>query len=415
MELAHSPSAFLANPLAFLQPTARLNASFLTAAKRYLDPIASAVSHEQIARQQHLRRKRKRGEAPDGDAGVLRLKKLHVEGFSADQVFQQTSKVVDAAVEEIELLLPQEDGPVAIGSDEASQADLDGQEIESASSLGEEGVDWEYDGEDVADEEGDLNGEEGHEDPASGEEDQLEDEEEHIFSDALSQYGQAATYRPDNGVDDEFFQLDTFNRQTGFLEQQDTRGEAADSDDEEIDWDADPFAATAGKAAKAVTGDESDDENGPTFGNVDLHAPEGLSDDEFQDGEMDGVDSMDNANNLMYKDFFAPPARKESKRKRRGRPNPHNFPPDAAQPNNEDMEDQVRATMSRVHRDLFEDDDSAESDGELTDLDSADPKSRQSTYQRRQAKIAEQIRKLEAANVARREWQLSGEASAGTK
>lgn len=68
--------------------------------------------------------------------------------------------------------------------------------------------------------------------------------------------------------------------------------------------------------------------------------------------------------------------------------------------------------MARVHRDLFEDNDDVESDGDLSDVDPSDPKSRRSTHERRQAKLAEEIRKLEAANVAKREWQLSGEARA---
>jgi U3 small nucleolar RNA-associated protein MPP10 len=71
--------------------------------------------------------------------------------------------------------------------------------------------------------------------------------------------------------------------------------------------------------------------------------------------------------------------------------------------------------MARVHRDLFEDDDDVESEGDLSDVDPSDPKSRRSTHERRQAKIAEEIRKLEAANVAKREWQLSGEARAADR
>ena len=79
------------------------------------------------------------------------------------------------------------------------------------------------------------------------------------------------------------------------------------------------------------------------------------------------------------------------------------------------MEDDIERTMSAVHRDLFEEDDDVESDGDLTDLDPSDPKSRRSTHERRQAKLAEDIRRLEAANVAKRQWQLSGEARANDR
>lgn len=46
----------------------------------------------------------------------------------------------------------------------------------------------------------------------------------------------------------------------------------------------------------------------------------------------------------------------------------------------------------------------------MSDVDPADPKSRRSTHEKRQAKIAREIQRLEAANVAKRDWQLMGEA-----
>lgn len=73
--------------------------------------------------------------------------------------------------------------------------------------------------------------------------------------------------------------------------------------------------------------------------------------------------------------------------------------------------------MSAVHRDLFddEDDENDEEGDEEEELDPSDPKSRRSTHERRQAKLREDIRKLEAANVAKRQWQLSGEARANDR
>lgn len=205
-------------------------------------------------------------------------------------------------------------------------------------------------------------------------------------------------------------------------EQRDNQGEAADSDEDEIDWEADPYSANASK--KAAAGDEdmadeddSDEEGGPTFGNVDLNAPEGESDDEeLQDGEMDAMDEGANANNIMYADFFAPPASKVGKnKKKRGRPNPHNFPSAEDPQNTKPDEDDIQNVISRVHGDLFSDEDDVGSEDDLSDADPGDPKSRRSTHERRQAKIAEQIRKLEAANVAKRGWQLSGEARASDR
>ncbi|KAF2677266.1 Mpp10 protein [Lentithecium fluviatile CBS 122367] len=421
-----APAALLTSPLAFLQPTTQLNASFLAAAKRFLDPVAAGVSQTQSQRQQELRRKRKRGAVYDGDISVLHLKKVHLQGFGVNQVFEQTRKIIAATTEEIELSLPQDkDGPLAIqpdNHDEASEDGMDGiGEDESSSDIGEEGVDWEYEGEDVLDDnDAELDGGEGLLDESSAEEDvEMEDGEGASFFDDASEDAVAEEYRPDpHGLNDGFFEIDQFNKITDFLEQQDNRGEAAGSGDEEIDWEGDPFATNGVKkpagAGDVDMGEEDSDEDGSTFGIVDLEALDS-DDDELEDGDMDDMGDT-NANNIMYADFFAPPAKKAGRnKKKRGRPNPHNFPSAADPQNNKPDEGDMEATMSRVHRDLFEDDDDAESDGDLTDLDPSDPKSRRSTHERRQAKIAEQIRKLEAANVAKRQWQLAGEARAADR
>ncbi|KAL6707887.1 U3 snoRNP protein [Coniothyrium glycines] len=413
---ASPTTSLLAHPLAFLQPTPQLNASFLAAAKQYLDPVAAGVSEAQSQRQQGLRKKRKRG-GYDDDVRVLHLKKVHLDGFGVNQVFEQTRKIVEAAAEEIELSLPteeEEDVITVLDEDEAAEGSGAEEQYHTDSDLGEEGVDWEYDGVD------DDEDAQPSDDALSGDEDvDMEEDANGIFSDDASDEEPAATYKPDpNGLNDGFFSIDDFNKQTDFLEQQDQRGEGVDSDDEEVDWTTDPMAGGSGKAGPQDE-DEDEDEGGPTFGNMDLNAPEGHSDDdeEIEDGDLDGLDNGMNANNVMYADFFAPPARKEGKnknKKKRGRPNPHNFP--EKQPEQEaEVDEDVEGTMARVHRDLFEDDDDVESDGDLSDLDPSDPKSRRSTHERRQAKIAEEIRKLEAANVAKREWQLSGEARAADR
>jgi U3 small nucleolar RNA-associated protein MPP10 len=426
----NAPSSLLASPLAFLQPTKQLNASFLAAAKQFLDPVAAGVSESQSQRLQDLRRKRKRGDRYDDDIRILHLKKVHLQGFGVNQVFEQTRKILDAATDEIELALPDDDddGPVSIREEDDGGSDEDPDAIddeEESSDLGEEGADWEYDGDDVLEDKTALDGEEPSADDDSGEEEiEGEDVGEGMFSDEASEDDEPAEeYRPDpNGLNDGFFEIDQFNKATDFLEQQDTRGEAAGSDDDEIDWEGDPLAVNVSKKSKAKAGENadmesSDEEEGTAFGNMDLNAPEGESEEEEDvDGDDMGDMGMGNANNVMYKDFFAPPAQKAGKnKKKRGRPNPHNFPSLADPQNNKPAEEEVEAAMSRVHRDLFEDEDDAESDGDLSDLDPADPQSRRSTHERRQAKIAEQIRKLEAANVAKREWQLSGEARAADR
>ena len=67
---------------------------------------------------------------------------------------------------------------------------------------------------------------------------------------------------------------------------------------------------------------EEEDEDGPTFGDPD--APSEDEDEEVGEGDLD-MGGMGNTNDVMYADFFAPPAQKKRKNKK-GRPNPHNFP-----------------------------------------------------------------------------------------
>lgn len=222
---ANPAAKLLASPLAFLQPTTQLNSAFLAAAKQFLDPIAAGVSEEQAQRQQELRKKRKRGEGYDGDIRVLHLKKVHLQGFGVNQVFEQTRKIVDAAVEEIDLALPQdedEDDTLAVREDDDEDSEGSGAEVEAdeeSSDIGEEGVDWEYDGEDVSGEEGLEDEDDEDEQALEGEDVDLEDDAEGIFSDDGSDLDEPAeTYHPDpNGLNDGFFEIDQFNKRTDFL------------------------------------------------------------------------------------------------------------------------------------------------------------------------------------------------------
>ena len=78
----------------------------------------------------------------------------------------------------------------------------------------------------------------------------------------------------------------------------------------------------------------------------------------------------------------------------------------------------MERTMAAVHRDLFEDEDSAgeeEAEPEAEKLDASDPRSRKSAHERGRLALADEIRKLEAANDAKRDWTLSGEARAADR
>ena len=411
---------------AFLQPSLPLYTDTLAFLKHALDPLAAEVSTAQQERQKVERKKRKRGDAPANE-DVLRLKQVHVHGLAVEQVWEQARRAIEAgrveaerAVEEAESKSHEKavNGVHVNGQGEPGSADKDEE------SLGEEGVDYEVEGVD-ADEDAEFDG---HDDFYEMDEglDGIEDdydEEEIGRNGELDEAGRGNDKPQDEfvadkfGLNDGFFSIDNFNKQSEFLEQQDVRGDddGAASDEEDVDWDADPLAGQTG-VEDGADESEGDDEDGPTFGD-----PDAESEDEeapLDEGEMDGLGAMSNTNDIMYADFFAPPAQKK-KKNQKGPPNPHNFPDQSANSvaNQGEQDEDVNRTIAAVHRDLFEDDSEAEEDDEadLPELDPSDPKSRRSAHERRKAALQEEIRKLEAANVAKRDWTLSGEARAADR
>ncbi|KAH7193037.1 U3 small nucleolar ribonucleoprotein complex, subunit Mpp10 [Fusarium flagelliforme] len=407
----------------FLQPTASIPTDSLNLVKHTLEGFASQVGDEQQERLKE-NRKRKRGAASSED--VLKMRKVYIDGFETGQVWQQAKRIIGGVLKYSEEALAD--------LEERKEVSVNGADAPDSKTLefGEDGFEVGSDDEDEDESDQDLSGEEdeeqisGDEALEDGQENDGEDDEEEAFEEGRDDYqeddeeedqedGPVEEYEEDpDGLNDGFFSLDDFNRQSQYFEEQDAKGDPYTdqaSDDEEINWDADPLAppskaGSKSKKAKPVEDDEdSDNEGGPTFGDMDLYAPEGASDDEGMD--MDDVDDEENdlnANEVYYKDFFAPPAKKF----KGGKPR-KSVKFQAEKPDDADVE----RAMADVRRDLF-DDDSEEEDSEdaLSDASAGDPKSRKSAHERRQAKLAEEIRKLEAASVAKREWALSGEAAA---
>ncbi|KAI1468005.1 Mpp10 protein [Daldinia caldariorum] len=411
----------------FLQPASAIPNASLQLAKATLDAYAGQICDEQQQRQREESKKRKRAENGLGKGEILKIRKLHVDGFESGQVWQQARRIITSALQDSKSALQElEDrneiqvngvnGDAHIDATESAEdvSDDDSEDNESGSEL--------EDSED-ADEDEEIDEEDLEDDAELSEndmEDGLEDidEEDEAESEDESEEAPQELVEDPNGLNDGFFSIDEFNKQTQWFEEADARGDPdADraSDDDEVDWHADPRSlkpSSSRKPSKKPTEDvdedmlsdvEDDDEDGgPTFGNMDLDAPEGESDQE--DDEMDGEDDS-NANEIYYKDFFAPPQRKGTKngKSRKFR---------ELQPTKPDDNDVDRA-MADVRRDLFEDESEREdSEDALSDVSAGDPKSRRSAHERRQAKLAEEIRKLEAANVAKREWAMSGEAKA---
>ncbi|MCJ1272159.1 U3 snoRNP protein [Lobaria immixta] len=445
-----SAQAFLStlssSPHIFLQPPLSLHTAALVLAKRYLDPLAATSSEAHAQRLHQARKKRKRGEI-DGHASerVLRLKQVHTEGFEISQIWEQARRVLDAGRQEVERCLPatltdvkgmkaadltpdlldqnhedqwmgdEDHGPGDTGSDGEVKGvrddDIENGEEEdepadrlSDGSMGSSLMDERIDEEEVASEI----------DPGTEEGSETEDRPTDVFI-------------PDkHGLNDGFFSIDDFNKQSGFLEQQDARGELnhdVASDEEEIDWDVDPNTMAPPRNSRGTVDEEgedqkeSDDEDdGPVFGNADLNAPD-ISDSgsDLDEAQMEVANNMDNTNDIMYAEFFAPPARKATKSNRRRALPKTQPPPSAVLP---ETEDDIQRTISAVRRDIFEDDEPSPSNNENNPSDtdrSTVQRSKRSNHQARQAKIAAEIRRLEAANVAKRDWTLSGEARAADR
>jgi U3 small nucleolar RNA-associated protein MPP10 len=432
------------SPHQILQASEELHKSVTALAKYHLDSVAYKIAEEQAQRLKDARKKRKRGEVDHVPRQVLGIKKIHVDGFKTEQIWEQARRVLDATVEETGRGLSTiAKPPEAYEASKiaANRFTMDDEDEEQSVTEVEDPVE-----NDSGMESYELEDNESSNDEAENTE---ENPDEKIVdgsegSDYEEEYNEPVTKLVEDkfGLNDGFFSIDDFNRQSDFLEQQDLRGDddGAASDEEDIDWDANPLEVTGpGLDTSGTTRrrndhykeyeddeDDEDEDDGPTFGDMDLNAPEGASDVEFDDDDeeldTDGPLNLTNANEIMYNDFFAPPARKSTgkNKKKRGRPNPHNFPdttpsaPGDTSPTDAERDD-VQRTISAVHRDLFSDSSDDQSDDDLSEVDPGDPKARRSAHERRQAKIFEEIRRLEAENVAKRAWTLSGEARAADR
>lgn len=421
------PQVLSSAPHIFLQPSISLHNSAIQLAIFLLDPLAAEVSWTQIERQRQ-NRKRKRHER-DTEEEPLRLKQIHTDGLELSQVWEQARRVLEAARKEVER-----------GVKDLQDADEAGSDVELNGEAAEKLLVVPQNKEDLSLEDAsdayDIDGQDDFEGFEEGSDD-FDEEEDIMDQDDPGDLNEEDNFQPSgefiedpNGLNDGFFSIDDFNRHSKFLEQVDARGDPDDgtaSDEEEIDWAVDPLIANPMPGAIANSNAEpdiedehsGDDDEGPTFGDMDLDAPEGASDqegdtDDEDEISLDDPNDLSNANNIMYADFFAPPPAKASKKK--GRPMPHNFPSKSDNPQESQIEeDDIKRTMAAVHRDIFSDEEEDEGDAADEEPTNYDLDSRRSTHERRQAALLAEIRKLEAQNVAKRSWTLSGEARANDR
>ncbi|KAJ4302571.1 U3 snoRNP protein [Collariella sp. IMI 366227] len=264
--------------------------------------------------------------------------------------------------------------PTTRDSEEESGSGSDGElvseeEEEEEGSLGDDEEMFDLEAEEDEDEEG----EEGEDDEELAEEED-EDEEEDEADDLVED---------PHGLNDGFFSIDDFNKQTQWFEDQDARADPNTdvfSDDESVDWHGDPFSTK--KPRKKGEEDESEDESDVDMADESDDEGPALSKKDLEDLAADNDEDEDDGGNL-----------------------------------DDDLNEMDDADVERaendVRRDLFDDlSDRSDEEDALSDASAGNPKSRRSAHDRRQAKVAEEIRKLEAELVAKRAWTLAGEATA---
>lgn len=409
----------LSKPWMFLHPTDQLHAQIADSAKQILDPLAASIVDDQTFRRQ-INKKRKRVDAELDGVPILQLKNLYVDGFTPSQIWEQATRILESAGKEVErditLLARNYDDLSSADEDELSNPEGLASESDEANSLSDEfSENASDDNDEEMEEESDIA------------EDEVSDSGS-IMEDAMSVDEEASgdeeedpgTYVEDRfGLNDGFFSIDDFNKQTEHWERLDARGagnDAENSEDEDIDWHANPLSAgNAGSLPKSSASrkprgsddndemeDDDSEEDGPTFGNANLNGDSDSDDDAF-DGEDAGMGGLENANDIKYADFFAPPPRKASSKKARALPKTQ---PSAAQ-----IEGDVERAMADVRRDLFDEESEGEDEDEGMN-EAGESNGPRSTHEKQRAKIADEIRRLEAANVAKKEWMVAGEARA---
>ncbi|KAJ5757858.1 uncharacterized protein N7511_006552 [Penicillium nucicola] len=413
-------SSALSSPWGFLRPTSDLHTTVVDSAKHILDSLAGSVVDAQTTRRQ-LNKKRKRSDA-EPDSANLQLKNLYVDGFTSNQIWEQATRILESTGDEVErdiTLITQHSGYLSMSDDEQAHDASDPEAAQTDSDSNEsmlEDISEASDVEDNLEEESTMGSDD------VDQEDEMEDWDDEKSSIGSTEQEPEVYVEDRFGLNDGFFSIDDFNKQSEALERQDVKGgpeEGEDSDEEDVDWHTNPLMSGSAAPVRSAdtpknprtTGENEDDmddseEEGPTFGNADLNGDSDDDDDDDDAMDMDAGDAVGwaNTSDIKYADFFAPPPRKASSKKMRALPK--------TQPDAPVEDDDVDRAMADVRRDLFDDDDALSAEEDTALDESGDPGAPRSTHEKQRARIADEIRRLEAANVAKKEWMLAGEARA---
>ncbi|PLN75560.1 U3 small nucleolar ribonucleo protein Mpp10 [Aspergillus taichungensis] len=419
-----SLNSALSTPWTFFHPTTELQASITGLAKHFLDPLALSISKNQEL-QQTRTKKRKRSKADtDFEDHSLQLQQLYVEGFSPEQIWEQALRILDSADRWLEIDRVENTRhaqSVGLEKAELDYATVDSKNSEQSESASlpdshsdESATSDEESAEDSYSELTDASDRD-NSDPQEGFDGLLD--EDAASTESSKRGSDFHTYTEDPfGLNDGFFSIDDFNRQTDVLERQDIKGGPSDmeSDEEDINWDADPLTEGSGLAPRrrvtagnmTVDEDVMDDseEEGPTFDSANIEDDSDTSEVDLHNNSLE-ESGWTNTSDIKYADFFAPPPRKMSVKDSRPLPK--------SQPSTTIDDNDIDRAIGDVRRDLLEDDDEDSGEDSETPNNGLDgPQTQRSSHEKQRARIADEIRRLETANVAKKEWMLSGEARA---
>ncbi|CAO3624051.1 unnamed protein product [Cunninghamella blakesleeana] len=218
----------------------------------------------------------------------------------------------------------------------------------------------------------DMDMDDDHENTKESEDEMVDDEEEDLNDiededededDIVNRHLSAPTKTSE--VDDDFFNLDVFNKWTEQQEALDMQSDR-ESDDEEIDFDNDLDAI------------------------------------EDEDEDINDEDATD----ITYKDFFLPPTKNKKQVKFTGKDTFN----EADESENEFMDD--NEVDEEVEEDEDKDDQPIKTRGLFDDEEEEEEGTKKSTHQRQLERVQAQIDQFEQENLEGRHWTLKGEASA---
>ncbi|KAK9320417.1 Mpp10 protein-domain-containing protein [Lipomyces orientalis] len=203
-----------------------------------------------------------------------------------------------------------------------------------------------------------------------------------------------------HGLNSKFFNIDEFNRMTEETEQNNFLDED-DDNDEDIDYFADPDELAGSLEKSQIRNEEHDHESDEGSEDYDEDDVEGHF------GSINNQNANDNANEIRYADFFAPPAgSKKSKRRFKSEKNKKSKQDDFSGLGDEFDDDNLELALGGLKKDLFALDDDGQAEG------TGEDDQKISTFEKMQRKLKAQVAQLEEENVAKRDWALMGEAKA---